>query len=291
MAAQSGIHPFVAGLSDADKVAFVLAYPFAQADQSFVFANGRAWPLQDFDVYDWPGARVMGAQGPQDLRDVLEPFQLNDLTVERFAVLAVGSNASPEQLARKFADSRDVIPTVRARLVDHSVVFAGHIAGYGSIPATLHHTPGAVVQLWVNFLTAQQLEKMDATETLGKHYAFAGLKGIDLTLENDTRLFNAAAYIAIQGVIAGPLATSSAYAEGEVTGGDGALALRAITHERTALARASQADVMEHVRARIAPDLTFEEFVLSQVRDRQVRLRREAELQVMTVPTRLASPG
>lgn len=50
-------------------------------------------------------------------------------------MLGIGSNGSPEQLARKFPPSQfpqAVIPTVRCALKDFDVVYAPLISSYGS---------------------------------------------------------------------------------------------------------------------------------------------------------------
>jgi hypothetical protein len=89
-------------------------------------------------------------------------------------VIAVGSNRSPRQLARKFAPrymSGPVrIPVTRIRARDVDVVFAAHLAGYGSAPATLAKSPGTLTELWINWLDGPALDRMDATEGLGVHY-------------------------------------------------------------------------------------------------------------------------
>lgn len=83
------------------------------------------------------------------LLEVVKPFRLEQvvqelglstgLLLQNFtAVLAIGSNGSPEQLARKFQQSRFpgrvLIPVVRAVLEDFDVVYAPLIAAYGSCP-------------------------------------------------------------------------------------------------------------------------------------------------------------
>ena len=59
-------------------------------------------------------------------------FEASSLT----PILAIGSNGSPEQLARKFPTSRfpagTVIPVRRAVLQDFDVAYAPVIAAYGS---------------------------------------------------------------------------------------------------------------------------------------------------------------
>jgi hypothetical protein len=60
------------------------------------------------------------------------------------AVLAIGSNAAPSQLDRKYGGGvadwprMDVAaPCVRVGLAEHDVVYAPLLSSYGSIPATL----------------------------------------------------------------------------------------------------------------------------------------------------------
>ena len=59
-------------------------------------------------------------------------------------VLAIGSNAAPSQLARKYGGGEpagpamDVaVPCVRLGLYGHDVVYCPLLSSYGSIPATL----------------------------------------------------------------------------------------------------------------------------------------------------------
>ncbi len=268
------MHPYLVHLSDSDKVRFALSYPFAQAPGSFVFADGRAYSLTAFDVEDWPGARILGDRDEMDLMEVLGPIHYSDLAAPRFPVLAVGSNASPEQLARKYAGTRDVIPTVRVEVHDHAIAYAGQIAGYGSFPATLHHVPGAKTCAYVNFLTDQQRDLMDATETLGKHYAYTTLEGVDIRLADGTGLEHVSGYVAIQGVLA---------KDGET------LALSTIEQTGPGLAMRTQRQIADYIRGVLAPDLTLEQFVLGQIQDTDLRHAREAAMETLVVPTRIAT--
>lgn len=269
------MHRFLAPLSDSDKVRFALSYPFAQAPDSYIFADGRSYSLTAFDVEDWPAARILGDRDEMDLMEVLGPAHFADLTAERFPVLAVGSNGSPEQLARKYEGTHEVIPTVRVTVVDHAVCYAAHITGYGSFPATLHCEPGSTASLFVNFLTAAQRDQMHKTETLGRHYAYSTLEGVDIRLEDGTRLDHVSAYVAIQGVIARD---------------DTALALAEIPQEVPSLVRATQTETADYVRGRLAPNLSREAFVLGQIYEESIRHAREEGMQAFTVPTRIARP-
>ncbi|KAK9844866.1 hypothetical protein WJX74_007926 [Apatococcus lobatus] len=83
-------------------------------------------------------------------------------------VLAIGSNAGPSQLARKFPAKLFphgvLIPALRAVLPDFDVVYAPLVSSYGSATATLEYSPGTKVAVYVTFLTPDLLERMDATE-------------------------------------------------------------------------------------------------------------------------------
>ncbi|WP_280824770.1 hypothetical protein [Mycobacterium sp. OTB74] len=88
-------------------------------------------------------------------------------------VAAVGSNASPAQLRRKFpagGSVTDDIPVLLTEFQDFDTVFAARVSRYGSIPATPCPSPGTSIRLHVTFLNARQLERMNATESLGVGY-------------------------------------------------------------------------------------------------------------------------
>ena len=117
-------------------------YPYAAHPEPFLFRGGRAEPL------------------PADLR-----------TDHLIPVIAVGSNRAPLQLARKFERMETAIPVTRLVARDLDVVHAAHMAGYGAVPATLAPAPGTEVELWVTWLDAAAMRRMDATEAVGVNYA------------------------------------------------------------------------------------------------------------------------
>ena len=85
----------------------------------------------------------------------------------RSAVLAVGSNASPAQLMRKFAQVADLaIPVLRAWAVGVRPAFSAHINPAGYIPAAarLAVERSQRCRVWVTFLDDAQLAIMDLTE-------------------------------------------------------------------------------------------------------------------------------
>jgi hypothetical protein len=125
-----------------DPIARALGYPYAAHPEPYLFRGGRAEPL--------PGDVDFAALTP---------------------VVAVGSNRAPTQLARKFAEHDAAIPVTRLRARDVDVVYAAHMARYGAVPATLAPAPGVVVELWITWLDAPALRRMDESEALGVNYA------------------------------------------------------------------------------------------------------------------------
>lgn len=154
------------------RLALARAYPFAIPDHSLLFEGGRHRPLDD------PEPHLAG----------------------RTAVLAVGSNQSPEQLARKYAHlPGTVIPMTRVWLDDFDVVYATHVTRYGSIPGNLHPAPGARVRLSVTWLDQDQLRVMHATEIAGENYVFARLDDVRLAVDGGRTLDSVHAYVSLHG--------------------------------------------------------------------------------------------
>src|SRR5690606_1912972 len=118
---------------------------------SFLFdaASGEAGPLADDALVTWAEGRTL--------------------------VLAVGSNASPVHLARKFAGSDDdpSNPAFEVTFADHDAHQAARVASHGSIPATLGESPSTRVTVKLLALSPGQLERMNDTELLGKAYELA----------------------------------------------------------------------------------------------------------------------
>jgi len=152
-----------------------LAYPFDPPRHGFVFVAGQ-------------GLRIV-ADGADPLGDALVELDGESIEVatalhrlgapaggteKRTPVVGYGSNASPKRLSEKFGDGPDqVIPVLRCRLHGQDVVYATHIATYGSIPAGIYRSPGTVADVSVALLTDHQLEVMHESE--GENYAFTPL--------------------------------------------------------------------------------------------------------------------
>jgi hypothetical protein len=231
----------------ASRLALATGYPFLIPDHSFVYENGVALP--------WP-AEI-------DLRD-------------RMPVLAIGSNQSPEQLARKFDphEAPQRIPVMRAWLADHDVVFAAHVTRYGAIPANLHVVPGMRVRLGVTWLTPDQIGAMHQTEIGAGNYHYVRLDGLELELDHPgpggiRQLDSATAYISPFGAMVH---------EGQLLG------LAALRAERRPHPMATVGQALDLLRRRAKDPRSLEEFVWAAMEDELTRRRLTALLRDDAVP-------
>ncbi len=149
------------GAVDDDSLARALDYPYRIPAGSFLF---------DVDQPEVTAIR------PQDLED---------LARGRHAVLAIGSNASPEQLRRKLVEHRGDrrVPVVAVTLHDHDVVYAARLSSYGSVPATLLESPGTAAEVKLTLLTDAQRHRLDGSEALGTGYEVVDLDAAHLTVD------------------------------------------------------------------------------------------------------------
>ena len=118
----------------------------------------------------------------------------------RMPVLAIGSNRSPEQLLRKFSE-RDVLPVTCIQLCGYDVVYAAHMASYGSIPAVLTRSPETVIDIGINWLSRIQLERMHETEAIGVNYNFGIANKLNIISGNEQKIHNFGCYLGIHGCL------------------------------------------------------------------------------------------
>jgi hypothetical protein len=145
-----------------------------------------------------------------------------DQTTRRYAVLAIGSNAAPTQLSRKFSDDRFLdpsspngcIPVLTAEVDGVDVVYGAHLAPYGAIPATLVDTVNSCAHVFVTWLTSTQLERMHETEGLGHAYQLRRITGVR---SQGKDVDDVVSYVTIAGVAVldgGPLGLESVHTPG-----------------------------------------------------------------------------
>jgi hypothetical protein len=121
-----------------------LGYPWARPASSYLLTGEQVGPFDEV---------------PDDVRaEVLSGLAGGN--VERYPLLAFGSNGSPETLARKFAhlaeDDRRLLVT-SGNLYDFDVGAAAMPTVYGSLPATIFPSPGTAVRASVLWATTNQL--------------------------------------------------------------------------------------------------------------------------------------
>ncbi len=219
-------------------------YPFAIPAESYLLEGGRWSALPG-------GARAVDLGG-------------------RVPVLACGSNQSPEQLARKFADGpRGPIPVTRALLEGFDAVYSAHFSRYGAIPATLQHCPGTTVALSVTWLTPVQERRMHDTEAVGVNYDYGRLEGVTLEVDGGLELHHPLAYVSRWGCL---------------TEGGMPLALAAVDARARRWRALDQTQVLDLVRARLAPGESLETFVAEGAESKDVRRIRTEALSATTQP-------
>ena len=144
---------------DAAALERALGYPWARPPGSYRLADAGVDLLEDM--------------GAGERERVLARFTSG--SSGRSPLLAIGSNAAPETLGRKFAhfpeeEDRAVL-ALTGRLHDFDVGPSAHLALYGSMPATLLPSPGTAVcttVLWVTPAQFTQLAWSELNYRLGK---------------------------------------------------------------------------------------------------------------------------
>ncbi len=166
----------------------------------------------------------------------------------RTPVLAAGSNRAPERLAQKFQQSfpNAQIPVTHARLTGFDSVYCAHVTSYGSVPATLHPSPGTTVTLHITWLTDDELACMHETEQPGVNYHYARMSGLDLTVDGGARLDVAYAYLSAHGALL-------------EEGAPVALAAIAATNRRFPVR--DQSAMLAGLSAKVAPGVAVPDFI------------------------------
>lgn len=171
-------------------VARALSYPYGRPSGSYVVdtATRRVCPSRDAAAAELADGRRL--------------------------VLAVGSNAAPSQLFRKFADfSGDrMIPVVSADVADIDVVFAARVSTYGAIPATVASSPGTTAHVKLTLLSPGQFDRMNETESLGDAYEVVELAADSIRVGGQSLhvVIPSAGPVACYRSIAGPMEVNGA---------------------------------------------------------------------------------
>lgn len=192
--------------------------------------------------------------------ETLSPEDVEIDLGERATLLAYGSNGSPEVLGRKLALSADPVLVEPAWLHDFDVVYSAHISPYGAVPATLQRSPGTRVRVAVLQLTPEQLRLVSATEP---NYEASVLEDARCELSSGAVKTELNAYLSRHGCLLVD---------------DAEVALVAVPARDRRFAEMSEPQVLEHVRAALAPEESIDSFVLANVADPALSQERSARL-------------
>ena len=203
-----------------------LNYPYSYPAYDFVLDNGSTAPFQD--------------------RKSLEG---------RIPVLAIGSNRSPEQLLRKFGD-QDFLPVTCVKLCDYDVVYAAHIASYGSIPAVLARSPGTIVDIAITWLTKLQLKRMHETEAIGVNYDYGVANFLKINADYDYKNQNIGCYLGRRGCL-------------NIMGN--VIALKEITATKRVFGALSQSEILKEIWLHEQKEIQFEAWLKSLIENKEAR--------------------
>jgi hypothetical protein len=190
-----------AALFDSDPVAEPLTYPGRIPEASGLLINDRFIPLRPVEGVhaDRWSSEFDGASTP--LAKVVEQLGYPPLAV-RHPVVAVGSNAAPSQMLRKFL-AHSVPPFIPLTLADvHGIApgVSAHVSKAGYVPAAPVETPGRGSRLFVLWLDDRQLQALDSTEPNYRRRLMP-TDQFPVTLESGTSLPSCFVYVGKHGCL------------------------------------------------------------------------------------------
>ncbi len=166
-------------------VSLGLAYPYPREPSSYLYVNGVAYPYVELNPGSFAESTVRADGTTLTASRLLQRVGLGPAAYEpRTPVIAYGSNANVDALNRKFLVSQfsgsAVIPVIRATLQNFDVAWSPEFVFNGAMPATIGGSPGTRVNIWITWLDAGELKRMNATEGVGTLYSYGFLAGVRL---------------------------------------------------------------------------------------------------------------
>jgi hypothetical protein len=244
-------------------------YPFPRQPGSFVFTHGRLYPVPhpagpwspEMEIAEGDRTitfaqlceRVAAEEAP---RGGAPDTQARPATTaayacaERTPVFGYSSNASPDALSHKFAMlPHAVIPSIRCRVANWDAVFSCHVSR-GYIPGAIHPSPGTELHGTMSWLTDEELELMNASESLGTNYEFRPLKGASARFETGETILSPWVYFTLHG---------------ELRINDLPVAIEGTIADNRRYGVMTEAEILELARARIAPEQDLDQMIASAV--------------------------
>ena len=258
-------------ISEADRIAIdhTLSYPFDVPNTSFLYVDGRSYPLVSLNTQA-PLLSTIDRGDTISASLSLVPPQHRALfhTSHFIPILTSGSNASPTQLARKFAV--DTTPfallfVIKGLAVNTCSVYSAHFASrYCSLPATLVPCDACETALSCILLPSFLLPRLHKTESLGINYGFFSLADVLFQLPDGASLHPLHAYLSLWGAL-------------HID--HNPVRLSVFPYVGPHLPAMTEAEVMDAVRRRLGYAGSLDEFILAMLRDDSLRKARIAQLQ------------
>lgn len=189
-----------------------LSYPGRSVPGSCLVVGSWLYP-----IFDTQSTTIAEWSVKYDNEGPLRALRTNECTVgralhnanavpmtERLPVLAVGSNASPGQLAYKYARSLhdNVIPVTCVTVTGITVAHSAHVSVPGYIPyAPVLSTRGCTTKLHALWLDAEQIRCMDMTEPNYRRVPIHVGDVITIRLESGAPIGTATLYAGRWGVL------------------------------------------------------------------------------------------
>jgi len=181
-----------------------LAYPGRPITEPSLLIGGELFPLdaRPLRLGEW---LVEDRQAQQPLDEALTDLG-QAATGRRHPVIAVGSNASPGQVAHKLTrlGIPAAVPMVPVRVHGVGVGCSGHISPAGYVAGTPYVDRRAETTLVVTWLDSTQLKVVDDTEFPDYRRAILPGDAFEMTMPSGERLGAAYIYFSAHGVLADP---------------------------------------------------------------------------------------
>lgn len=117
--------------------------------------------------FERPSVSFRMVDGAVELLDSADTLAGGWSSEPRYPLITIGSNGSPGVLARKLSglpeDARDVV-VLTGDFIDHEIAPCGHVALYGSVPATIVRAPGVRVRAGLILASAAQIDVLTHSE-------------------------------------------------------------------------------------------------------------------------------
>jgi hypothetical protein len=265
-------------LSCSQLVELGLTYPYPRQRGSYLFVDGTAYPYVGLEHGSLFDATVRSDNKMVSVKSLLDRLGLGgQADVARTPVIAYGSNANVDALRRKFGkpqfSSAAVIPVVQGRLNGFDVVWSPHFAFNGALPATIVPSPGTNMSVWVTWLDAAQLARMDSTEEVGDLYSYGLLNAPGLDVQGP-KVTRAGVYVDCFGAL-------------KIDGG--LLALSAVPARNRRFDTTDSPGALRRVAPVVGWDGSVSGLVLDNVRSPKSSAERSRALEVLGV--QLSEPG